>query len=160
MRCFNLSTACPLHCSKQMLRHDSFLMNHSALQMCYYPGDAPFKAHLSFARHRQQVCGDEIFIFVRIHGDVCVILIQLMPHCSLWVVHRSQGYLCERCGLLNYYLLFPMDSLKCDGAQHMMHGYLIPLVSSVYEWYSSLDIHRNRLVCCFFSSGSFSFLLL
>lgn len=38
-------TACPLHCSKQMLRHDSFLMNHSALQMCL----------LQAMRHRRRI---------------------------------------------------------------------------------------------------------
>lgn len=38
-------------------------------------------------------------------GGDYVILIQLMPHCSLWVVPGSQGYLSEHCTLLKHYYL-------------------------------------------------------
>ena len=51
---------------------------------------------------------------LRKHGDDCVILIRLMPHCSLWVVPGSQGYLSgapER-----YYCAVCVTPSGCDGS--------------------------------------------
>lgn len=85
-----------------MLKYDTFIMHHVAPQMCYYRRCAIWSASLICTTRTAGFSGNEIFICVRKHGDDYVILIQLMPHCSLWVVPGSQGYLSEHCTLLKH----------------------------------------------------------
>lgn len=57
-------------------------MYNAPLRPADIADSAPLEAHLSFCTTRTEA-GNEILIFVRKHGDDYVILIQLMPHCSL-----------------------------------------------------------------------------
>lgn len=100
---------------KQMFKYDTFIMHHADPRMCYID-DAPFEA-------QSLICtiGTEGFwelnIHLRKHGDDYVILIQLMPHCSLWDVAGSQGYLCWSI------IICCVSVSGCDGSNSSSQGY-------------------------------------
>lgn len=92
----NASSACTPPGHNQMFKYDTFIRHQAALQTGCYKRFAIWEASLICTTDSCRSMGIKYSYVWGYTGMHCVILIQLMPHCSLWVMHGSQGYFYQR----------------------------------------------------------------